>query len=435
MASASWDYPFSYSVDPCVDLSSQDAFKQGAPLLTLQRMRENDPIAWCEESEGPGFWSVTRHADIMSLNRDPATLSSAQGIRIENQTESEFEARKTFQETDPPEHSHMRMLLNEAFSKRSIARFENQIRGVTRELISAALEQELIDATDWIARPLPMQMLGQIIGIPNDDLEWLVEKGDALISNADPDYTDHVVDKVNTDEYRFLPFRSPAAVELFDYANYLLDRIRRGERAGVLNLVLQPNKEGKVLSDAEFRNLFCLIVAAGNDTTRYSIAAALHALANQPCLLEQLRNGTPETFTTAVDELIRWASPTTHFRRTATRDFTLHGRNIREGDKVVLWFLSGNRDRRVFADPDEINLTRKPNRFMSFGQGGPHVCLGMFLAKLEVRIVLEEVAKSVGTIRQLGPHSFLRSNFILGIKRLPLAFTPRKTQCKGEQKW
>jgi cytochrome P450 len=186
---------------------------------------------------------------------------------------------------------------------------------------------------------------------------------------------------------------------------------------------MQPNKLGEVISDDAFRNFFCLAVAAGNDTTRFSIAASLHALANHPTLLKQLQDAQDQKlFVSATDELIRWASPTTHFRRTATHDFEYGGQNIKQGDKVVLWFVSGNRDEELFEDPYELDLTRRPNRFISFGQGGPHVCLGMFLAKLEVRVVLEEIAGRIERLEQTAPHDYLRSNFILGLKKLPLKF-------------
>jgi len=417
---AEWAFPFSYSTDPHVDLSTQDAFNEGAPFATFDRMRAEGPLVWCEEQGGRGFWSVTRHADIVALNRQPELLSSAKGIRMEDQTEEEYEARKTFQETDPPQHTYFRMLVNEAFSKSGVARFEDQIRLITRDLISRALEAQEFDAVDRIARQLPMRMLAQIIGVPESETDWLVEKGDALISNADPDYTDFVIDKVDTEEYRLLPFRSPAAVELFDYANDLLARIRAGEPVGVLNAVLEETKDGRRMSEGEFRNFFCLLVAAGNDTTRYSIAASLHALANAPNLLEGLRGRDTPGLVTAADEMIRWASPTSHFRRTATRDFEHGGQTVRQGDKVVLWFVAGNRDPQAFERPYALDLARKPNRYVSFGQGGPHVCLGMWLAKLEVRIVLEELSRLVASVEQIDRHAYLRSNFILGIKRLPV---------------
>lgn len=428
MSDSNWKYPFSPSTDAHVDLSSYDAFNSGAPIKTFERLRKEAPIAWCEEQNGGrGFYSITRYEDITVLNKQYDLLSSAKGIRIEDQTEEEYEARKTFQETDPPHHSHSRMLLNKAFSRNEVAKFENRIREITSTLITKNLDIGEFDATKAIACELPMRMLGQILGVPEEDTSWLVERGDALISNTDSDYTDFVIDKVDTEEYRFLPFRSPAALDLFDYANKLIARIRNGEDVGVLNLMMQPNKNGDVISDNEFRNFFCLAVAAGNDTTRFSIAACLHALANQPTLLQQLKDnlGNEEFYTTATDELIRWASPTTHFRRTATQDFTYQGHEFKKNDKVVLWFLSANRDEEVFGNPYEIDLARKPNKFISFGQGGPHVCLGMFLAKLEVRIVLEELAKRVAKIEQTGPHSYLRSNFILGIKHLPLKLSSK----------
>lgn len=417
-------YPFSYSKDPFVDLSTHDAFNEGAPFATFDRLRIEDPIAWCPEVNGRGFWSVTRHEDVMALNKNTKLLSSAQGIRMEDQDEEEYEARKTFQETDPPDHTMVRMLVNKAFSKPQVAKYEDQIRKITRELIEPNLDSGSFDAVKNIARQLPMRMLGQIMNLPDKDMDFLVEKGDALISNSDPDYTDFVVDKVDTDEYRLLPFRSPSAVELFDYADRLYNEMARGEDYGVLNHVVQPNLRGNKMSNGEFRNFFCLLVAAGNDTTRYSITAAIHALANQPKLLGQLKAiKDPVASVTAADELIRWASPTTHFRRTATQDFDYKGKCIKKGDKVIMWFLSANRDKDVFGNPYDIDLGRKPNRFLAFGQGGPHVCLGMFLAKLEVRVVIEELASLVSMVEQTDDHAYLRSNFILGIKNLPVIMT------------
>ena len=415
-------YPFSNSTDLDVDLATHDAYVDGAPYLTFDRLRNEDPVAWCDMEEGRGFWSITRHADILDLNRQTDLLSSAQGIRMEDQSFEEYEARKTFQEVDPPKHTAFRMLVNKAFSAKTIAQYEQQIRDITRELLNDTVGAGEFDATDRIARKLPMRMLAQIIGVPDSDNDWLVDKGDALISNSDPEYTDYVIDKVDTDKYRFLPFRSPAAVELFDYANNILKEMQKGADYGVLNLVIQRDKDGNRISDDEFRNFFCLLVAAGNDTTRYSIAATIHSLANDRKLFDEVkeRSNHQESMRIAADEMIRWASPTSHFRRTATRDFEYHGKTVKKGDKVILWFVSGNRDERAFDSPYQIKIGRKPNRYLSFGQGGPHVCLGMFLAKLEVRVVLEELARSVKSMEQTGPHEYLRSNFILGIKHLPV---------------
>ena len=408
------------------DLSSHDSFVNGAPHNTFARMRRDDPLAWCDYPGGKGFWSVTRHQDILDVNRNFAVFSSAHGIRMEDQTPEEVVARATFQETDPPAHTRTRMLVAKAFSKPMMALFEDQIRELCVEILDKVMEQGEFDAVKQVARQLPMRMLGRIIGTPDSDLEWLVAKGDALIANTDSDFTDHVLDKADTDAYRLMPFRSPAGAELFDYAKNLMARKNAaGDTSGVLHLITQPDSTGQVISELEFRNFFCLLVAAGNDTTRYSIAAGLHALANQPELLPQLQSGDASLWDTVPDEVIRWASPAMYFRRTALQDFDMHGKTIKAGDKVLLWFVSGNRDDTVFDKPFEVNLRRTPNRHVSFGQGGQHVCLGMWLARLEVRVLLEELAKRAKRIEQTAPHAFLRSNFVGGIKSMPVRVTPR----------
>ena len=406
-------------------LSSHDSYVHGMPHATFARLRREDPMAWCENPAGRGFWSVTRHSDILALNRDFRQLSSAQGIRIEDQSHEEYLARRTFQETDPPAHSKVRASLMQAFAKSTIASFDGQIRSLVDDILDAAIAECEFDAVSAIARQLPMRMLGRILGVDEDDLPWLVEKGDELIANADPEFTPNVIDQTNTDAYRMMPFRSAAGAELYDYASQLIERQRReGATNNVLHLMLQPDKDGHVIPDNEFRNFFCLLVAAGNDTTRYTIAAGIQALCESPELFAQLKYEADSLWPSAADEFIRWASPTFHFRRTATADFEWHGRTIREGDKVLLWFASGNRDDDAFDQPFKFDLKRSPNRHVAFGQGGPHVCLGMWLARLEVEALFCGLARRVASIEQTGAASFLRSNFVGGVKQLPVRMVP-----------
>lgn len=405
--------------DGHADLASHDSFADGPPHNTFARLRRDDPVSWTPYAQGAGFWSITRHVDILALNRQSDLLSSAHGIRIEDQSPEEVIARRTFQETDGREHMNARIKVAKAFSKNVIAGFEQQIRGLCVEILDKAVAQGTFDATKLIARELPMRMLGRILGTPEEDLPWLVEKGDALIANTDPEFTDHVLDKMTTDEFRLMPFNSPAGAELYAYAKDLMARKNAaGDTDGILHLMMQPGPDGSVISDTEFRNFFCLLVAAGNDTTRYSIAAGLQAMCHQPELLGQMQTG--DVWETAPDEIIRWATPASYFRRTAMRDFELHGKTIKAGDKVVYWFASGNRDGDVFDDPMRVDLMRSPNKHVSFGQGGPHVCLGMWLARLEVRVLFEELAKRITGIEAASPHKFLRSNFVGGIKSLPV---------------
>ena len=405
------------------DLTSHDTFVAGSPHNTFKRLRAEDPIHWTEWPDGEGFWSIPRHADILELNKNPAVFSSEHGIRMEDQSPEEVVARRTFQEIDPPEHMKTRIKLAKAFSKGVIEEFNTDIRELCVEILDEVLPKGEFDATKEIARVLPMRMLGRILGTPEEDLPWLVEKGDALIANTDPDFTDHVLDKMTTDEFRMMPFNSPAGAELYAYAKEMMDKNNKaGDTSGVLHMILQPGPDGSLISEAEFRNFFCLLVAAGNDTTRYSIAAGIQALCHQPELLGQMQAG-GDVWDTAPDEIIRWATPALYFRRTALSDYEIHGKTIKAGDKVLYWFASGNRDETVFDDPFRVDLARTPNKHVSFGQGGPHVCLGMWLARLEVRILFQELSKRIAKVEATAPHTFLRSNFVAGIKSLPVRVT------------
>lgn len=378
--------------DGFADLSCHDTFEQGAPHNTFKRLRDEDPVSWTDYADGENYWSITRHADMMEMNRNTSVFSSARGIRMEDQSYEEYLARRTFQETDAPEHMRTRIKVAKAFSKPVIAKFDEEIGLLCDEILEESLSVDSFDATKTIARELPMRMLGRILGLPEKDLSWLVEKGDALIANTDPDFTDHVLDKMKTDEFRMMPFNSPAGAELFLYAKDLMkQKEAAGDTEGVLHMILQPDKDGNTITEEEFRNFFCLLVAAGNDTTRYSIAAGIQAMCHQPELLAQMQTG--DIWSTAPDEIIRWATPALYFRRTAMQDYEAHGKTIREGDKVLFWWSSGNRDETAFDAPMRVNLARENNRHVSFGQGGPHVCLGMWLARLEVRVLFQKLAK------------------------------------------
>jgi len=402
-----------------LSLFEHDSFASGVPHNTFSRLRKEDPLSWTEgDAETKGFWSLTRHTDIALANKENAIFSSAQGIRLEDQSHEEYMARRTFQETDSTEHAITRRKVNPSFSSRTMLGFESTIRELAVDIVDSALQYSEFDAVDAIATQLPMLMLGRILGVPDEDLSWLVQKGDALIGNSDPDFTDHVIDKTDTSEYRLMPFRSPAGKELYDYADELLSKRRAIAENGILAKMMS-DEDG--LDAQAFKNFFCLLVAAGNDTTRYSIAMALNCLAHDSSLIAQLKTG--EYWDTCADEFIRLASPTMHFRRTATEDYELHGKTIRKGDKVLLWFVSGSRDESVFEKPHDVNLGRKPNRHLAFGQGGPHVCLGMHLARLEVRIVLEELVKRVAHFEAIDAPTWTRSNFICGVKKINVRAT------------
>lgn len=245
------------SDDGHADLASYDTFVAGPPFNTFKRLRDEDPLHWTDWSGGRGFWSATRYEDIISLNAKTAIFSSAHGIRMEDQSPEEVAARRTFQEIDPPDHMKTRIKLARAFSKGVIEQFHVDIRELFSDILDETLEEQTFDATRRIARELPMRMMGRIIGTPDEALAWLVEKGDQLIANTDPEFTDHVLDKMTIDEFRLMPFNSPAGAELYAYAKDLMDhKARTGDKKGVLHLTLEPGKDGSVISETQFRNFF-----------------------------------------------------------------------------------------------------------------------------------------------------------------------------------
>ena len=413
--------PISAEPPDLADLSSHDAFVDGIPHRTFEYLRRADPVAWFDEPDASGFWALTRHADIVAVNRNYRQFSSRPGIRMEEMADDERAARLTMMEQDPPEHTRLRRFVNRGFARPLIETYEQRVRDIVIRVLDRALVRDEFDCVAEIAKPLPLMMLADVLGVSEEDGAWLAEKGDEMIGNSDPDFTDHVVDRVDTDAFRLMPFRSPAAAEVFEYAERQAEMRRIEPRDDVISLLLEPLPDGTPLTDLEFKNFFVLLISAGNDTTRYAIASSLHVLANQPDLFEQLRHADERLWSTAVEELLRWSSPTMHFRRTAVEDFEMHGRTIRAGDKLILWFISGDYDEAVFEDPYRVDLARDPNPHMAFGRGGPHACLGMWLARLELRVVLQELVGRIRSIRQTGPESRLRSNFINGIKSLPVS--------------
>ena len=274
-----------------------------------------------------------------------------------------------------------------------------------------------------------MRMLGALLGVPDDDGPWLVERGDALLGNTDPEFTSHPVGLVDTEEFRLMPFRSPAGIDLFRYAQEQARRRREHPTDDVISDLLAPKVDGEVLTEHEFNNFFTLLVAAGNDTTRYTMTAGLKALIERPDQLAALRDAV-----TAGDDASSWPAPSrrscaggrSRCTSAAPRRPTPSSAaaTIRAGDKVVIWFVSADYDDAVFADPFTFDIRRQPNQHVAFGLMSPHLCLGAQLARMEIKVLFEELLPRLADIRLDGPVDRLRSNFIAGIKRLPVTVAP-----------
>ena len=404
--------------DPTADITSHDTYVGGFPHARFRELRQHDPVSWIEESDGSGFWAVTKHADVIEVSRDYHRFTAARGIRIEEMDQDELEARRSMMEHDPPEHTRLRRLVQPGFTPKVVATYEEAFRRLVRVVLDSVLEEDEFDFVTEIARELPIRMLCRLLGIPEEDAGQMVAWGDQMISNADPEYTPVIIDKVDTEEYRLLPFRAPAAIDVFRYAEEIALERRRDPQDDIITTLLTAEPDGEPLTDLEFKNFFTLMMVAGNETTRHTISHGLVFLDQHPEQLAWWREDLAGRSESATEEILRASGVTMHFRRTAVDDTEIRGVPVSAGDKVVMWYTSANFDDDVFEDPFVFDLSRRPNPHVTFGTGR-HVCLGASLARLEVRVFYEEFLNRVDRFEVREP-DLLRSNFIRGVKHLPV---------------
>lgn len=418
-----------------VDLADLDVFEQGDAWSLFDVLRREQPLHWNPEpAPNAGFWSLTRHADVVRVTRDDKGFSSeVGGVSLEELDEDQVEARKSMLETDGARHWALRRLLQHEFTPRGLAGYEVFLRGLTKSTIDAALAQNSFDFVKSVSADFPIRVLARMLDVPEERTDQLIAWGNRMVGNSDPDYADVLADSSESEEFRLLPFRSPAALEVFEYGFELAAQRRGGDGTDLVSkLVNQVPEDGLPLSERDFRNYFLLLVVAGNETTRHAISHSMKALIDHPDQLALLQ-AEPERIPNAVEEFLRWASPVYHFRRTAARDVELHGRTIRAGDKVVAWFASANRDEAVFDEPYRFDVTRERVDHVTFGKGGPHFCLGNQLARLEIRIMFEElIPRLTDPLVLTGPVTRMRSNFVNGIKTFPVAVAPHGAPHRGE---
>jgi cytochrome P450 len=403
-----------------IDLANPDNYVERVPFEWFDHLRQDHPVVWHPEpSPNRGFWAVTRYDDLVNVHMDWQTYSSEIGaVSLEELDAEQLEIRKSMLEIDPPRHTQLRQICSKRFSARGVGRYEDWIREVAREVLDRALrEDEPFDFVSQISRELPIRFLCSIFTVPQEDAPELIRWGDQMIANQDPDIASVVFDRDDTDEYRFLPFRSPVALEVFAYADRQRDQRLAEPADDVIQALSVAQAEG-VMNEREFHNYFSLLMIAGNETTRHTITHGMLALMENPEQLKLLQEE-PERITIATEEILRWATPVFHFRRTATKDTELQGQEIKLGDKVVTWYVGANFDETHFPEPYRFDVTRQPNDHVTFGPGGPHFCLGAHLARLETKILFQELLPRLRSIELAGPVSRIRSNFVNGIKRMP----------------
>ncbi|MFD9600395.1 cytochrome P450 [Streptomyces sp. NPDC059970] len=376
-----------------VDLADLEKFTDGiTPWRMFHTLRHGDPVHWQpEESPNAGFWAVTRHEDIARVDRDAETFTSTMFVNLEEVDEDQIKKRASILELDGVRHRAMRSLLQRQFGQGVINSYADFLRGLTAKTLDTALAKGTFDFVADVSADFPINVLARLLDVPPEDNQQLIDWGNRIIGNTDPDYADVLLHSEESEKYRDLPFRSPASLEVFEYGRELARRRRGGNGTDLISkLVNETPRDGIPLSDQDFDDYFLLLVVAGNETTRHTITHSMLGLIQHPEQLARLQ-ADPSLIPTAVEEFLRWASPVYHFRRTATRDVELVDKRVKEGDKVVMWYASGNRDEKVFDNPYDFDVTRTNNDHVTFGKGSPHLCLGNLLARTEIRIMFEEL--------------------------------------------
>ncbi|MGI9576936.1 MAG: cytochrome P450 [Microthrixaceae bacterium] len=401
-----------------VDLLDPDRFVAGEHHEMFKVLREQSPVHWHDEPDGSGFWSITKLRDLQDANRDVETFSSELGgtQRMDIADAGEvFDTRgHMLIDTDPPKHTRYRRIVNKGFTPRMIGLLEEHLQYRAELIVDDVIESGEAEFVADLAAELPLQAIAELMGIPQEDRHLIFEWSNTLIGSTDPDMA--------ADE----DAPHQAAMELYAYSNALAAERRENPRDDIVTKLINADIDGDALTELEFDMFMLLLSVAGNETTRTATAGGMNALFDHPEQMAKLRANLHDDdyVLRATDEILRWSTPVMHFRRTAAVDTEVRGVPIAKGDKVVLWHVSANRDEEVFDDPFNFDLERTPNEHIAFGGGGAHFCLGANLARVELRIIFREILSRMQNLEKAAEPSILRSNFIAGIKELPVTFTP-----------
>jgi cholest-4-en-3-one 26-monooxygenase len=401
-----------------IDLLDPDRFQRGEHHEMFKVLRDTDPgIHWHDEPEGSGFWSVTRIDHLREVNRNTDVFSSnAGGTQILDPPPGDMRAAVNrdylMLDMDPPKHTRYRMLVNRGFTPRMIGLLDDYLLNRTRIIIDRICEKGECDFVTDIAAELPLQAIAEMMGVPLEDRLKIFDWTNKMIGRSDPEF---VGSDADVDQ---------AFAELYQYSHVLQMDRRDKPAQDIVTTLLNATIDDDKLSEIEFDMFFLLLSVAGNETTRNSMSHGIHGFIQHPDQWEKFRSDPDRYMSGAIEEILRWATPVLHFRRTALADYELGGVKIKAGDKLVMWHISANRDDRCFDDPFRFDIERHPNDHVAFGGGGPHFCLGANLARMELRLMFREIAERLPDISLAGEPRYLRSNFIGGVKHLPVKYTP-----------
>jgi cholest-4-en-3-one 26-monooxygenase len=394
-----------------IDLLAE-TWEHGVPHEAFDTLRTSAPVHWHPEPDGPGFWAVTRHADVVAISRDSETYSSELGATfIDTQTDEALaQMRLTILNMDPPKHNRYRRLVSKGFTPRVVAQLEEQITTRATRIVDDVCETGQCDFVADVAARLPLEIICEMIGLPESDWHRMFELSNTMVAFDDP-------------ELQATPEAGmEAATEIFLYCDAIAADRRANPRDDLMTALVQAEIDGDRLDDLELNLFFVTLVVAGNETTRNLITHGVQALIDHPDQAQRLRDD-PSLYPTAVDEMLRWGTSIHNFRRTVTRDTVLGGQALAAGDKVVMYYMAANRDPEVFVDPYRFDVGRTPNDHVAFGGGGVHFCLGASLARSEIGAIVREVVERMPDLELAGPVRRLRSDFVNGVKEMPVRFT------------
>lgn len=421
-----------------IDLNDGGRFVPGVPYEWFRFLRREHPV-WRHPDPGEvhdTYWCVTRYQDCVTVNRDIEHFSSYHGSAIFSDMDAEQleQQRMMMLNMDPPLHTRYRRLVNKGFTPRMVRDLESRIVAYADQIIDNVCEQGEADFVVDIASELPLLVIAEIMGVPQEDRGRVFDWSNRMIGREDPEYQHSHAAPTGSESAReadrvareaaAIEESSRASMELFAYADQLTALKRAHPTEDLLSVLTRAEVEGESLSQMELDLFFLLLAVAGNETTRNLMSGAMAAFFQSPDQWQRLREDR-SLMTKAIEEMLRFVTPVMHFRRDVIQDCELGGEQLREGEKVVFWHISGNRDETAFPDADRFDIGRDPNLHMAFGGGGPHFCLGANLARMEIRVMFDRLLERLPDIRQAGEVQRLHSNFINGVKHLPVAFAPQ----------
>ncbi|BBX68249.1 cytochrome P450 [Mycolicibacterium psychrotolerans] len=398
---------------PGYDFTDPDVLLHGIPVTEFAELRRTAPVWWNAQQESVfddgGYWVISRHADIKAISRDGALWSTNRKGAVmrlpDGVTAEQLELTKALLiNHDAPEHTRLRKIVSRLFTPRAIATLGEKLAVSARQIVRAAAETDAGNFVDDIAIGLPLLAIADLIGVPEADRERLFHWTNCIMNTDDPDF--------DSDP-------TTANAELMGYAYTMAEERRRCPADDIVTRLVQADLEGQSMSDVEFAFFVILLAVAGNETTRNAMTHGMNAFLENPDQWELFKRERPQT---AVDEIIRWATPVHCFQRTANRDVELGGLTIAEGQRVGLFYSSANFDEDVFDRPFEFDILRDPNPHLAFGGNGAHYCIGANLARMEIKLMFDEIASQIPDIAKLAEPQRLRSGWINGVKELRVSY-------------